>query len=88
VLIECGSVVVGCHVTDVALACCVKKGEGKGEGSSHAPELMWTVTTVVSSLDDMACSLKCQVIAVSHWAADVALACCVKKGVCDGGSGH
>jgi hypothetical protein len=28
----------------------------------------------------MARSLKCQVIAVSRWAADVALACCVKKG--------
>jgi hypothetical protein len=79
VLIECGSVVVGCHVTDVALACCVKKGEGKGEGSSRAPELMWTVMTVVSSLDDVAHSLKCQVISVSRWAADVALAC-VKKG--------
>jgi hypothetical protein len=74
VLTECGSVIVSCHVTDVALACCVKKGEGVGEGSSCAPELMWTVTTIVSSLDDVAHLLMCQVTAVSCWAADMALA--------------
>ena len=48
VLTECGSV-VGCHVTDVALACCVKKGEGAGEGSNCTPELTWTVMTIASS---------------------------------------
>ena len=49
VLTECGSVVVGGHVTEVALACCVKKREGVGEGSNCAPELMWMVTMIVSS---------------------------------------
>ena len=50
VLTECGSVIVGCHVTDVALACCMKKGEGVGEGSSCPPELMWMVMMIVLSL--------------------------------------
>ena len=80
VLTECGSVVVSGHVTDVALACCVKKGEGGGEGSSCAPELMRTVTMIVSSLDNVVWLLTWQIIAMTCWAADVALACCVKKG--------
>ena len=49
VLTECSLVVVGCHVTDMALACCVKKGEGAQEGSNCATELMWMVTMIVSS---------------------------------------
>ena len=44
VLTECGSVVVGCHITG-----CVKKGQGAGEGSNCAPELTWMVTMIASS---------------------------------------
>ena len=49
VLTECSSVIVSCHITDMALVCCVKNGEGVGEGSNCTPELMWMVTMIVSS---------------------------------------
>ena len=53
---------------------------GWWEGSSCTSEQMRTVMMIASSLDDVVRLLTCQAITMSCWAADMALACCVKKG--------